>query len=83
MQITKPSETLTGYTFNISAKQSFTVCVSNGEFPYCSMSTKTIGARNLPFQKVFHGEDCLIQALESYKRATIKKAIRQVISDQA
>jgi len=82
LKITKPSKTITGYTIQISAKQCLNVCVMRGKFPYCTISTKTKGARNLPFQKVFHGEDCLLQALDSYKRATIKKAIRQVISTE-
>ena len=82
MEISNASETITGYTIQISAKQNLCVVVNSGRFPHCTVSTKTVGGRNLPFGKVFHGEDCLIQALDSYKRATVKKAIRQVISDQ-
>ena len=81
MQITKTSPTITGYTIKISAKQHLSVVVKTGEFPYCTVTTKTEGGRNLPFGKVFHGEDCLIQALDSYKRATVKKALRTVISN--
>jgi len=81
MEITKPSETITGYTFQISAKQNLCVVVSKGEFPNCTVTVKTVGGRNLPFGKVFHGADCLLQALDSYKRAAVKKGIRQVISD--
>jgi hypothetical protein len=81
MQITKTSPTITGYTIKISAKQHLCVVVKTGKFPYCTVTTKTEGGRNLPFGKVFHGEDCLIQALDSYKRATVKKALRTVISN--
>ena len=82
MNIHTASPTITGYTIKISAKQTLSVVVKSGPNAYCSVSTKTEGGRNLPFGKVFHGEDCLIQALNSYKRATVKKAIRQAISEQ-
>ena len=82
MKIINTTPTITGYVSQISAKQWLNVVVCNGQHPSCTVSTKTEGGRNLPFGKVFHGEDCLIQALNSYKRATVKKVIRQVISEQ-
>ena len=83
MKVFNTTPTIRGYVSQISAKQWLNVVVCKGQYPSCTVSTKTEGGRNLPFGKVFHGEDCLIQALDSYKRATVKKVIRQVISAEA
>tara|TARA_R100001591_G_scaffold53802_1_gene63801 strand:- start:374 stop:631 length:258 start_codon:yes stop_codon:yes gene_type:complete len=51
-----------------------------GEYSNCSISTnKQRDRMSLP--KVFHGEDCLLKALNSYKNITYKKALRAIISE--
>tara|TARA_R100001015_G_C4609614_1_gene164897 strand:+ start:1148 stop:1405 length:258 start_codon:yes stop_codon:yes gene_type:complete len=53
-----------------------------GDYSYCSVTTnKQRNRMSLP--KVWHGEDCLHDALNSYKNASYKKAFRSVLCELA
>jgi len=80
MQLTNTKRT-PGHTYYQFGGKLF-ISYAGGDFPYCTICLQQNGMNTRPFGKTFHGGDCLLQALESYKRATIKKAIRQIISDQ-
>lgn len=56
------------------------VKLGEGDYSYCNVTTnKQWNRMSLP--KVWHGENCLHDALESYKNKTYKKAFRAVICE--
>ena len=58
------------------------VKLGQGDYSYCNVTTnKQRNRMSLP--KVFHGENCVIDALNSYKNATYKKAFRAVLCELA
>ena len=81
MQITcdHKTETSRGYEIISDNGQEVHVWLKTGTFASCTVSIKQNGGRNLPFGKTFHGDDCLMQALEAYKRPAIKSALRSIM----
>jgi hypothetical protein len=49
----------------------------------CSIYIQRNGLRGLPMGRHFFGADALVQAVEAYKAADIKTAIRALISELA
>lgn len=56
------------------------VVLGEGDYSSCSITTNKQWTR-MSLPKTFHGENCLHDALESYKSKTYKKALRAVICE--
>ena len=56
------------------------VRLGQGAYSYCSVTTnKQRNRMSLP--KVWHGENCVLDACDSYKNATYKRAFRAVLCE--
>ena len=55
--------------------------LNQGKYSHCDIYSSKQPLFIMPPSKVFHGEDCLQQALDSYKSKIFRKALELVIAE--